>query len=105
MSSGEVKSSESPGGESQRPALTLEDEITTALGKRAIEKENLAKQGTPVPSEIPHARERIIVASAGMFISIIAATVPWTPDNIRPGMLSIATVIATALVKPFEKNG
>jgi hypothetical protein len=110
MPEDEIESSQTSGGEGNLPAKDLlrkeaQDEITAALKKGAIQKENVVKGGTPVPGEVPHARERLIVAGVGMVISLAAAVSPWTPDNIRPGMLSIATVVATALVKPFERNG
>ncbi len=110
MSHGEAEKPQPPGGESDLPAgnsslKEAEKEITNALKKGSIEQENIVKERARIPGEIPHARERLIFSGIALAASIFAAVMPITPDSVRGGMLSIATIIVTALVKPFEKNG
>jgi hypothetical protein len=106
----EAERSQLPGGESDLPAQNpslkgAQDEVTEAIKSGAIQKENIIKDRAPVSGEIPHARERLILSGVAMVASIVATVSPYTPDNVRSGMLSIATIVVTALVKPFEKNG
>jgi hypothetical protein len=99
-----------PGGEDNLPAWTNNslDLTSTQNAIHEAYKEGRVKQdaieSSPAPSEVPHAPERLFICSFAMAICLLGAAAPQTPENIRPALLSIASVITTALVKPFEKN-
>jgi hypothetical protein len=87
--------------------ISLQNAVDSAFRNGIVEEENLTVEllkKPPIPSEVPHARERLVICSIAMAICLIGSAAPATPENIRPALLSIASVITTALVKPFEKN-
>jgi len=118
MTEDEIKNLQSPGGDKNCPAEAstkqdkaadsrakdIQRDITAAIEKGVIQKENISQGGTPVPPEIPHARERLVLSGIAMVISMVATVSPFTPADIRPGTLTIATLVVSSLVKPFEKN-
>lgn len=98
-------------GESDLPGhspLTKEEEkeVSRTLETGVIDQLNISKElsGKPPATPIVHGQERIVLAGIAMIISLVAAFSPYTPDNARSGALSIATLVATALTKPFERN-
>lgn len=99
-----------PAGENTLPGpspLTKaeEQEVSKALEAGTIDQLNISKElsGQPPPTPVVHGKERIVLAGIAMVISLIAAFGPHTPESARSGALSIATLVATALTKPFEK--
>ena len=81
--------------------------VDIAFKEGSVTQENLTQEllkTSPIPPEVPHAKGRLFICSIAMSICLIGAALPTTPENIRPALLSIASVVTTALVKPFEKN-
>jgi len=58
----------------------------------------------PAIDLVPHGRERVFIGGAALAICLISPIFPFTPDNVRTGLLTIGGSIATSLFKGFEKH-
>lgn len=82
----------------------LEGVVSSLLSQNAIKKDDLTNElknsGKP---ELAHGKERLWIATAVLILCLVLPVIPWTPDNVKTGMLTIAGSITTSLFKGFEK--
>lgn len=81
-----------------------EQNVTEAINKNKLEKENISPKGKQAPVSMVHGRARVWIAGGALAISLIGPCTPWVPDNIKTGFLTIAGTISASLFKGFENN-